>query len=245
MSRAFIRDISVPLRPHGFPVWPGDATPVFRLSSSHERGDGVDVTQLALSAHTGTHLDAPRHFVAGAGLVTGLDLRALMGPAHVVHYAGSGLLDAAFFAAQHLPDPCPRVLLRCDKNAGRLEQSVFFEDYAAITPEAADWLVARGCRLIGTDYLSIGSFHAGNREVHVTLLGAGVIIVEGLDLRGVEPGEHTLICLPPPLPCDGAPCRAVLLPPGALPDPLLSDQTAAATDDADPTPAGPAAPTSF
>jgi arylformamidase len=222
MSKLFITDISTPLR-ESLPVWPGDASPKFRLSSSHENGDGVDVTQIALSAHTGTHLDAPRHFVAGGGLVSDLDLRALIGPAHVVHHAETGLMDAAFFEALALPDPLPRLLLKCHANAGKLHdgEDLFFEDYAAITPDAAAWLVRRGCRLVGTDYLSIGPYLGdGNRAVHVELLGAGVVIVEGLDLRGVEPGEHTLICLPLTLPADGSPCRAILLPQGALPEPL-------------------------
>lgn len=222
MSRLPIRDISTPLR-ESLPVWPGDASPQFRLSSSHENGDGVDVTQIALSAHTGTHLDAPRHFVPGGGLVTGLDLRALIGPVHVVYHSGPGVMDTDYFEAQELPDPLPRLLLKCDANAGKLRdgQDDFFEDYAAVTPGAAAWLVRRGCRLVGTDYLSIGPYLGdNNRAVHLELLHAGVIIVEGLDLTGVEPGEHTLVCLPLTLPCDGSPCRAILLPRGALPEPL-------------------------
>lgn len=214
-----IRDISVPLRA-GFPTWPGHPAPEFTLPESHAAGNGVDLSHLSLGAHTGTHLDAPRHFIAGAGLVTGIDLNVLIGPTHVVHYDGEGPIPVAFFENQNLPDPLPRLLLRCARNAGLLEQAAFFEEYAGITPEAAAWLVARGNRLIGIDYLSIGAFHGGNRETHITLLGAAVVIVEGLDLRGVEPGRYTLVCLPIALPTDGAPCRAVLLPAGALPEPL-------------------------
>ena len=187
---------------------------------SHAAGNGVDLTHLSVGAHTGTHLDAPRHFIPDAGLVTGLDLNALIGPALVVRYPGDGPIPASFFEAQNLPDPLPRLLLRCDRNAGALERETFFEDYAGITPEAAEWLVRRGNRLVGTDYLSIGSFHTGNRETHITLLGTRVVIVEGLDLRDVDPGPYTLVCLPVALPCDGAPCRAVLLPAGALPESL-------------------------
>jgi arylformamidase len=211
-----IYDISTPLR-EGFPVWPGHEPPAFHLLASHENGHGVDLTHLSLGAHTGTHLDAPRHFIPNGGLVTGLDLQTLIGPARVVHYPGDGPIPVSFFAAQNLPNPIPRLLLRCDRNAGALtDRDTFFEDYAAITPDAAEWLVARGLRLIGTDYLSIGPFHGGNREVHLTLLGAEVIIVEGLDLRRIPPGDYTLVCLPLLLPRDGAPCRAVLLPSGVL-----------------------------
>ncbi len=216
-----IRDITTPLRA-GLPTWPGEPGPEFRLTASHAAGNGVDLTRLTMGAHTGTHLDAPRHFVAGASLVTGLDLNVLIGPARVVAYDGDGPIPTAFFEAQNLPDPLPRLLIRCARNAGALERDTFFEDYVGIAPEAAQWLVARGNRLVGIDYLSIGAYRSGNVATHRTLLGANVIIVEGLDLRGVEPGAYTLICLPLALPADGSPCRAVLLPDGALPDPLES-----------------------
>ncbi len=212
-----IRDISTPLRA-GLPTWPGHAAPEMWLDRSHAAGDGVDITHLSVGAHTGTHLDAPRHFLPDGGLVTGLDLTALIGPAQVVQYSGDGPIPVAFFESQSLPDPLPRLLLRCDRNAGALERETFFEDYVGIMPDAAEWLVRRGNRLVGIDYLSIGSFHSGNRETHLTLLGAGVIIVEGLDLRDVSPGSYTLVCLPLGVPCDGSPCRAVLLPAGALPE---------------------------
>lgn len=212
-----IRDISTPLRSDVFPTWPGHDTPRFRLVASHDAGDVAELTDIFMGAHTGTHLDAPRHFIPGGGLVTGLDLNDLIGPAHVVHYSGDGPIPAAFFESLDLPDPLPRVLLRCDKNAGLLEKDAFHTGYVGIAPDAAAWLVARGLRLIGTDYLSIGPYFGnGNVVVHRTLLGAEVVIVEGLDLRGVDAGEVTLICLPIALPADGAPCRAVLLPAGAL-----------------------------
>jgi len=217
-----IRDISTPLR-EGFPVWPGHQPLCMTLPESHETGHGVQLTHLSIGAHTGTHLDAPRHFIPGGGLVTGLDLNVLVGPAQVVRFTSDAMIDVAFFEAQNLPATTTRLLLRCDRNGGMLHDNgdVFYEDYAAITPEAAEWLARRGVRLIGTDYLSIGPYAGGgNRDVHVTLLGAGLVIVEGLDLRAVEPGAHTLVCLPVALPCDGAPCRAILLPAGALPENL-------------------------
>lgn len=225
-----ILDISTPLRPEGFPTWPGHDPLQMRLTASHEAGNGVQLTHLSIGCHTGTHLDAPRHFIAGGGLVTGLDLNVLLGPARVLHYQGEcGPIPLSFFQEQELPDPLPpRLLLRCDCHAGKLHnQETFYEEYAGITPEAAEWLVARGLRLIGTDYLSIGPFRGGhNHTVHVTLLGAEVIIVEGLDLRAVEPGDYTLVCLPLNVPCDGAPCRALLLPPGALPENLRGNPAA-------------------
>lgn len=215
-----IHDISIPLRAN-FPVWPGHESPNMTLVASHENGNGVQITDLVIGVHTATHLDAPRHFIPNGGLVTDLDLNVLIGPARVLHYHGEGPIPLSFFTDQNLPDPPTRLLLKCDQNAGKLhERETFFEDYAGLAPDAAAYLVERGLRLIGTDYLSIGPFHKGNHETHVALLGASVVIVEGLDLRGVEAGDYTLVCLPVAAPTDGMPCRAVLLPAGALPEPL-------------------------
>lgn len=214
-----IRDITSALRT-GFPVWPSHAPVGLRIDKSHENGDGVQITHLDFGAHTATHLDAPRHFIPGGGLVTGLDLRVLLGPCTVLRPTGPGPIGVEYFRQAALPDPARRILLAFEHNEGKLDRPEFFPDYAAIDEEAAHWLVERGMRLIGTNYLSIGPFHGGNPEVHRALLGPETIIVEGLDLRDVPEGEHTLACLPILLPSDGAPCRAVLLPAGALPDPL-------------------------
>jgi arylformamidase len=212
-----LQDISTPLR-EGFPVWPGHAPLAIERIRGFEMGDYAQVSNLAIGCHTGTHLDAPRHFVPGGGLVDKIDLRRLIGPCHVVHYTGSGPIRATFFQGLNLPDPCRRVLLKCDHNAGKLEEPAFFEDYAGITQDAAQFLVDRGMVCIGTDYLSIGPYHSGNVETHQTLLGAEVVIVEGLDFRMVAPGEYTLLCMPPAVPTDGMPCRAALLPAGTLPE---------------------------
>ena len=105
-----------------------------------------------------------------------------------------------------------RLLLKIDDHAGRLYDPEFYEDYTAIDHTAASYLVNRGLKLIGTDYLSIGPFHNGNVETHQELLGNAVIIVEGLDLSHVDAGDYQLVCLPIRIPCDGAPCRAILMP---------------------------------
>ena len=214
-----IRDISYPLQ-EGMPVWPGHAPVQTDLSHSHENGDGVQMTHFSFGAHTGTHLDAPRHFIAGGGLVHEIPLNALIGPVFIVRYGeAEGPITRAFFEAQSVPNPCPRLLIACDRHDGKLAEPDFFHDYAGITPEAALYLLERGLRLIGTDYLSIGPFYGnGNRQVHEILLGAGVVIVEGLDLRNVSAGTYTLVCLPVAAPTDGSPCRAVLLPADALPE---------------------------
>lgn len=206
-----IYDISLTITP-ALPVWSGD--PPVRLSQpSHlERGDICTITRLDISAHTGTHLDAPAHFIRGGSTVETLDLDTLIGPALVVDARGHGHLTAEAFDALAIPAGVRRLLLRTDNSLHwQRGETTFAEDFIAIDPSGAAWLVARGVRLVGIDYLSVGSFDNGV-PTHEILLGAGVIAVEGLDLSAIEPGEYQLICLPIKLGgADGAPCRAVLV----------------------------------
>lgn len=206
-----IHDITLTITPD-LPVWPGD--PPIRLSQpAHlERGDAYTLTRLDMSAHTGTHLDAPAHFVRGGATVESLDLATLIGPALVVDARGRGHLSAETLEALAIPAGVRRLLFRTD-NSLRWQrgETAFAEDFIAIEPSGAAWLVERGVRLVGIDYLSVGSFDDGV-ATHQILLGAGVIAVEGLDLSAVEAGDYQLICLPIKIGgADGAPCRAVLM----------------------------------
>lgn len=194
------------------PVWPGHRHVNLSQTATHENGDVAEITHIDMGAHTATHLDAPRHFVPGGSLVDALDLTTLIGLCYVHHVKCTGVLTEDYFASQKLPDHCSRLLLKIDDHAGKLYQPEFYEDYTAIDHTAATYLVNRGIKLIGTDYLSIGPYHAGNIETHQVLLSNGVIVVEGLDLTQVDAGEYHLICLPIRIACDGAPCRAVLMP---------------------------------
>ena len=209
--QTFPIDISVTTS-NSTPVWPGHPNVSLRQTAAHDNGDIAEITHIDMGAHTATHLDAPRHFVPGGGLVDTLDLSILMGPCHVHHVTCTGVLTAEYFASQDLPDDCTRLLLKIDDHAGRLSDAAFYEDYTAIDHTAATYLLSRGLKLIGTDYLSIGPFHSGNVETHQALLGNGVIIVEGLDLSQVDAGAYQLVCLPIRIACDGAPCRAILMP---------------------------------
>ena len=204
-------DISVTTS-NATPVWPGHPSVSLTQTSTHENGDVAEITHIDMGAHTATHLDAPRHFVPGGGLVDTLDLSTLIGPCHVHHVTCTGVLTAEYFAAQDLPETCTRLLLKIDDHAGRLYQPAFYENYTGIDHTAASYLINRGLMLIGIDYLSIGPFHAGNVETHQELLGNKVIIVEGLDLSLVDAGPYELVCLPIRIACDGAPCRAILMP---------------------------------
>ena len=209
-----IYDISVPIAPGETPVYPGD--PGIEISSSHsiERGDPANVSALNFGAHTGTHVDAPAHFIEGAPKISSLPLDTLAGETRVVEIDR----DAAAVEERHVTDEtikgATRVLFKTrnssfwDDPRGR-----FREDFAYISPDAARALVARGVRLVGIDYLSVEKFGSEDFETHLTLLSSGVVIVEGLDLRAVEPGVYELVCLPLKIDAgsgDGAPARAVL-----------------------------------
>lgn len=206
-----IHDISLTITPD-LPVWPGD--PPVRLSQPlHlERGDTYTLTRLDMGAHTGTHLDAPAHFIRGGATVESLDLETLIGPALVVDARGRGHLSAETLEALAIPAGVQRLLLRTDNSLRwQRDEQTFAEDFIAIAPSGAAWLAARGVKLVGIDYLSVAPFD-DSASTHQILLGAGVVAVEGLNLSAIEPGDYQLICLPIKIGgADGAPCRAVLL----------------------------------
>jgi arylformamidase len=194
-----IIDISRPIGPDT-PVWPGDppvsVEPVARVRD----GDPADVSRLALGTHTGTHVDPPAHFLPGTPTVDVLPLDVLIGPAVVAQFS-PGPIDGTALESTALPDRPVRLLLKTGGDAG------------VVTPDGARWLVERGVRLVGADTLSIEP-DTDEYPVHRTLLGAGVVIVEGLDLAGVGPGSYQLVCLPLRIvDGDGAPARAVLMRP--------------------------------
>ncbi|HSN77102.1 MAG TPA: cyclase family protein [Anaerolineae bacterium] len=206
-----IYDISLTITP-ALPVWPGDP-PVRLTQPSHlERGDICTITRLDVGAHIGTHLDAPAHFVRGGAGVETLDLDVLIGPALVVDARGRGQLTAEVLETLAIPSGVQRLLVHTDNSAlWQRGETKFAEDYVAIEPSGAAWLVERGVKLVGIDYLSVAPFDDG-APTHQILLGAGVIAVEGLDLSAIEPGEYQLVCLPIKIGGgDGAPCRAVLI----------------------------------
>jgi arylformamidase len=197
-----IHDVSVPLRT-GMVVYPGDPEFSIERVMSLAAGDVANVSRIDLGVHTGTHVDAPLHFVDGASSVEALDLDVLVGPAVVVEVPGTGDIGA-----DAVVDGAERILFKTRNSAAWAEDG-FYEDYASISPEAATRLVEVGARLVGVDYLSVGGV-----ETHRTLLRAGVVAVEGLDLRGIEPGTYSLVCLPLKLDgSDGAPARAILIDP--------------------------------
>ena len=207
-----IFDISLPVSP-AIPVWPDDPQVVLRRTMSLDDGDGVNVSHLSCSVHTGTHVDTPIHFIQGGSGADKLPLDALIGPAYVGHLGQAREITIADLERMALPPHTQRLLLRT-RNSELWAQGTreFTPDYVALTPEAAEWVVDQGIRLIGVDYLSVQRFHDPEPTTHRTLLSAGVVIIEGLDLSEVQPGTYQLICLPMKLVgSDGAPARAVLV----------------------------------
>lgn len=206
-----IYDITLTITP-ALPVWPGDP-PVRLTQPSHlERGDICTITRLDMGAHTGTHLDAPAHFIRGGATAESLSLDVLIGPALVVDARGRGHVTANVLETLAIPPGVQRLLLHTDNSAiWQRGEMAFVEQFTAIAADGAQWLVDHGIRLVGIDYLSVGSFDDGI-PTHQILLDAGVIAVEGLNLSAIEPGDYQLICLPIKLGgSDGAPCRAVLI----------------------------------
>ena len=207
-------DISVPISPNETPVYPGDPGIEVGSWAAIARGDAANVSVLHFGAHTGTHLDAPAHFIEGAPGLGSLALDALVGRAQVVEVPEGVREITAEHVRQHLTDGAERVLFKTRNSAfwddarGR-----FREDFTYLSPDAARALVRRGARLVGIDYLSVEKFGSEEHETHKVLLSEGVVILEGLDLRGARAGEYELICLPLKIAAvdgDGAPARAVL-----------------------------------
>ena len=206
-----IHDISLPIS-ESLIVWPGDP-PIRITQTSHlDRGDMATVTRLDMGAHTGTHVDAPAHFIQGGSGVDELDLNVLVGPALVVQALEADALSAEVLEGLSIPPGTERVLFRT-RNSDRWARGEreFAEDFVAITEEGARWLVARSVRLVGVDYLSVAPFD-DPVPTHRILLRAGVVAVEGLDLSGIVPGVYQLVCLPLKIVGrDGAPARAILI----------------------------------
>lgn len=206
-----IIDITAPVSPASV-MWPGDDPPSQEFLRHTDRGDTDTTSRWTLSAHTGTHVDARMHFIPGGWTIESLELSRVFGPCRVVDltrvegHVGRADLEAAGVAGT------VRLLLKTQSSErGLLGREGFVEDYVGISREAAEYLVEIGVETVGVDYLSVEPFEDGEFNTHRTLLGADVVIVEGLALGGVEAGEYLFACLPIKLAgSDGAPARAVL-----------------------------------
>lgn len=208
-----IYDLSVPLGEE-IPTYPGDPGIDIRAWFSLDQGDPANVSLLQLGAHTGTHVDAPAHFIEGAARVDSLSLDVLIGEAHVIEVPEDRRSIDEAFVKHHCAPDAHRILFKTRNSAFWDQHSTGFrEDYTYLELDAARQLVEQGIKLIGVDYLSIEQFGQEGHPTHLALLSQGVIILEGLNLTDIPPGRYELICLPLRIGSgkgDGAPARAVL-----------------------------------
>ena len=209
-------DITVPYSP-AVPTWPDHPAPSVEPMTRIANGNRSNVSLLKIGSHASTHLDANWHFIDDGKKLLDIPLDRWVGPCWVAHIPdGNASISAADLERAGIPAGTERLLLRTANSliwAGwdGVTPLAFHQDYVGLEPDAAVWLVERGVRVVGIDYLSIGRFGPANREVHLTLLGNDVLIIENLDLSTIDSGAYTLICLPLKLAIgDGAPCRAIL-----------------------------------
>jgi arylformamidase len=206
-----IFDITIPISPE-MPVWPGDPPVVLEQVTSMDAGAHDNVSRLACSVHTGTHVDAPHHFLNDHRTVESLLLDTLIGQAQLVQIPPEvKVVTAGVLANAGVPSGTQRLLLKTSNSQlWQAGEKAFFTGFVGVSADAADWLVAHNIKLVGIDYLSIAPYKQ-SVPTHRTLLEAGIIIVEGLDLSAVLPGAYQLYCLPLKLAgSDGAPARVIL-----------------------------------
>lgn len=201
-------DVSVPLDA-SLPTYPGNTPftlePIQRIAN----GDHANLSSLHLSAHAGTHVDAPRHFFEGAPATESLPLEMLFGRTRVVEITSRSGIDAADLAGIDLSEDI-RVLFRTP-NSRLWGDPAFHKDYVGLTESGARHLVEHGIKVVGVDYLSVEKFRNPGAPAHHILLGGGTIVIEGLNLREAEPGMYDMYCLPLRIVgSDGAPARVVL-----------------------------------
>ena len=204
-----IHDVSLPIVRGGL-IYPNNPPIEIESASAMSAGASSNSSRISFGSHTATHVDAQHHMIDGGWTVDRMRLDVLIGPALLVRFPDDVMsITAAHLASVDL-NGVQRVLF-ATRNSGFNREVDFHKDFTYVAPDAAELLVAKGVKLVGVDYLSIEQFRSGHHKTHKTLLGADVIIIEGLALRDVPAGRYELICLPLSLPgLDGAPARAVL-----------------------------------
>lgn len=202
-------DISVPLR-SPMAHWPGDAPFVIDQVMDMTRGDVANLTTLSMSAHTGTHMDAPRHFVDGGRPIDAMPLEATVGTARVIAIQDENAITAGELHRHHIVRG-DRLLFKTRNSERCWKSRCFLKQFVHINAGAAEYLANLGVRCVGVDYLSVGGYQTDGVETHQILLGAGIWLIEGLDLSAVAPGRYDLVCLPLKIEGgEGAPARAIV-----------------------------------
>ena len=208
MSARKIYDITLTIEP-GMMVWPGNAPVTIDRVKSIARGGSSNVSLLHIGTHTATHVDAPGHFFTGAPGIDSISPEVLLGPARLFQLTDAHHIDRTLL--EQLDWQGVERVLFGTRNSALLMGEAVDLDYAFVSEDASRYLVELDIKLVGIDYLSIEEYQKEGRPAHHILLGAGVVIVEGLDLTGVPPGDYELICLPLKIKdADGAPARVFL-----------------------------------
>jgi arylformamidase len=204
-------DVTVTIR-SGMVHWPGDEDVVIERTQDLDRGDPYNMSRVSMGLHAGTHMDAPLHFDREGPSIDEMPLSATVGPARVIEILDPAAIKPSELAA-HAIRAGERILFKTSNSGHVWESDAFVEDYVYLSAEAARYLAEKGVLAVGVDYLSVGPYGEDASEIHLVLLEAGIWIIEGLDLSGVEPGDYELVCLPLKVARgDGAPARAILRP---------------------------------
>ncbi len=202
-------DVSVPVRA-GMVHWPDDPeVEIIRIADMAE-GYPMNLSMLSMSAHTGTHVDAPLHMVSEGAAIDQAPLALLVGRARVIEIVSEKIIEPGELRDKGI-EPGSRILFKTANSPRCWKASGFVEDYVGLSPAAADYLAERKVALVGIDYLSIGPYGPENEQTHQVLLHAGVWVIEGLDLSAVEAGEYEMVCLPINLVrAEGSPARVIV-----------------------------------
>ena len=203
-------DISVPVKNGGL-IYPGNPPISITPHKSVAEGATSNLSLISFGSHTGTHVDAERHFFDDGAGVDDIPLELLNGPARLIEVPDSVRAIGSEHLKQERLEGCRRLLIRT-RNSSIVTGDTFDEEFTYLDPDGAEFIAGLGIELVGVDYLSIEQFHSGHHRTHRTLLSKGIVIVEGLDLSEPPVGEYMLHCLPLRLAgLDGAPARAILI----------------------------------
>jgi arylformamidase len=202
-------DISVALDA-GTPHWPGN-TP-YEVAKDHDmaKGDHDNVSRISMGVHTGTHMDAPLHFLPAGAAIDSMPFRATVGRARVIEIENQETITVPELQTHDL-EPDERLLFKTRNSSRDWPRQEFLTDFVYIPHETAEFLAERKIQTVGVDYLSVGGFKKDGAQTHAALLSAGIWIIEGLNLAGVAPGHYDLVCLPLRLAgVEAAPARAII-----------------------------------
>lgn len=202
-------DISVGIV-SGMVHWPGDPAVNISFSKDMAKGDSCTLSHLSMGSHSGTHMDAPRHFISGGAGIDKVSLDVVTGPARVIEIKNRKVITIEELTLHRIRRG-ERILFKTLNSRRCWKTNSFIEDFVYIPGDTASYLAKKGVVLVGVDYLSCGGYKKDGRDTHRVLLGAGTSVVEGLNLSKVSPGIYDFVCLPLKISgMDGAPARAIL-----------------------------------